>query len=120
MGRAADVLQIDESLLRHRNEYEKSDLSTHHSIAEALQLVRYTKGQTYTPHHDFLYPSITNRYQPSRYATLILYLNEGMQGGETTFPRAVNFDDLSQHSGSVVDDGEKWIANMWIWDPILD
>jgi len=145
--RAADVLQIDESLLRHRNEYEKSDLSTHHSIAEALQLVRYTKGQTYTPHHDFLYPSITNRYQPSRYATLILYLNEGMQGGETTFPRAVNlenqygikvtpkvgkavlfynvlpdgnFDDLSQHSGSVVDDGEKWIANMWIWDPILD
>ncbi len=71
----------------------------------------------------------------------------GLQGGETTFPRAIttnrhdgikvkpqsgnaiifynvlpdgNMDDLSQHSGGKVDKGVKYVANVWVWDPIVN
>lgn len=145
--RAADVLNIDESLLRHRDDHEHTELATDHSIAEAIQLVHYGEGEEYTPHHDPVYPSMANRYQPSRFATLLIYLNDTEEGGETIFPRAVNVgshdgieitpkkgkailfyniledgnvDDLSQHGGRKVEKGEKWLANLWVWDPIID
>ena len=68
---------------------------------------------------------------------------DGLQGGETIFPRAVttnyhdgvkvepqsgkavlfynvlpdgNMDDLSQHSDGKVEKGVKYVANVWIWD----
>jgi len=118
----------------------------HHSIAESLQVVRYKSGEEYTPHHDFVSPPINNRYQPTRFATLLIYLNDVKGGGETRFPRAVNnynaegleitpkrgtavlfyntledgnFDDLSQHGGNKVLKGNKWLANLWIWDPVI-
>ena len=85
--RTADLTGIDESLMRFQedeygNEYE--------SIAESLQLVHYEEGQEYTPHHDFHYPKSTDKFQSARFATILLYLNDGMDGGETAFPRAVN------------------------------
>ena len=145
--RAADLLQIDESLLRHREGYEHTELATDHSIAEAMQLTHYDEGQEYHTRHDMSFPNISNRYQPNRFATILIYLNDGMEGGETTFPRSVtadshsgvkvvpkkgkailyynmlpdgNIDDLSQHAGKEVLKGEKWIANLWVWDPIID
>jgi prolyl 4-hydroxylase len=144
--RAADVLQISESLMRHASPHHEK-IASHHSISEEIQLVRYQKNQEYTPHHDFIYPSITNRHQPSRFATLLMYLQEPKKGGETTFPRSIqstnhegltvtpkigkailfynmlpdgNVDDLSQHGSKAVEKGEKWIANLWVWDPIID
>lgn len=144
--RAADVFNIDDALMRHRTKHH-DDHAGHASLAESLQVVRYIKKQGYTPHHDFTYPSITNRYQPSRFATLLVYLNTVAQGGETTFPCAINnknhdglsvkpvmgkavlfynmlpdgnFDDLSQHGSNPVEKGEKWVANMWVWDPLID
>lgn len=144
--RAADVLQIDESLLRHASPHH-DNIASHHAISEDMQLVHYQKGQEYTPHHDFVYPSISNRHQPSRFATLLIYLHAPTEGGETTFPRSLqstfhdgltvlpkvgkavlfynmlpdgNVDDLSQHGSMPVDNGEKWIANLWVWDPIID
>jgi prolyl 4-hydroxylase len=81
------------------------------------------------------------RGQPSRFATLLLYLNDGMEGGETSFPKwrnahssealhvkpekgkAVlfysllpdgNYDDLSEHAALPVKQGEKWLANLWV------
>lgn len=143
--RAADAMGLDESLFRHRSE-EHLEIPTHHSIAESLQVVRYRKDQEYTPHHDFTYPPVADRYQPSRFATLLLYLQAPEEGGETTFPRAVqttrhdglvvtpqrgkallfyhvlpdgNMDDLSQHGSNPVIRGEKWVANLWVWDPII-
>ena len=67
-----------------------------------------------------------------------------MRGGETSFPRwrnghtsksmdmkpekgkamifymvnpDGNLDDLTQHAARPVLEGEKWFANLWLWDP---
>jgi prolyl 4-hydroxylase len=141
--RAADVLKIDEALMRHRLGNEYPDMPNQSPINEDLQIVHYDKGQQYTAHHDFGYPD-TRPNAPSRSINLCMYLNEGMKGGETAFPRwrnaetadavkAVpskgkamifymklpdgNLDDLSQHAAMPVIEGEKWFANLWTWDP---
>lgn len=46
--RAADLLRIDESLMRYRGASEHPELSTKKSIAESLQLVHYAHAQEYT------------------------------------------------------------------------
>ena len=30
-----------------------------------------------------------------------------------------NMDELTLHEGLPVLQGEKWIANLWVWDPLL-
>jgi len=136
--RGADLLGIDEKLLRHHGDDEMS-------IAEPLQLVHYDKEQEYTAHHDFGYAPIEDPFQGVRFSTLLLYLNEGMGGGETEFPRWINgdtsgglkvtpkkgkavlfysilpdgnLDDLSQHSANPITSGEKMLINLWVHDPI--
>jgi len=82
--RAADVMKIDEKYMRDRlfNNNEADPLMS--SRAEALQLIHYDVGQHYAPHHDFTFPVALDPYQPTRFATLLLYLNhEGLEGGET-------------------------------------
>lgn len=88
--RAADLMQIDEALLRRRDVNERPDIDHVGTNAEDLQLVHYDVNEQYTAHHDFSYPLIQKAPQPARFATLLLYLNEGMEGGETSFPRWVN------------------------------
>lgn len=143
--RAAQLTNIDPELFQKFHETS----AQHHSVAESLQIVRYRKGEEYTPHHDFVTPSINNRFQGTRFATLLIYLNtiDEDGGGETRFPRAINnynsdgleiapragtavlfynmledgnVDDLSQHgSNKVLGNTNKWIANLWIWDPVI-
>jgi len=55
-----------------------------------------TKDKNYTAHHDFGYSLIDDEIQGSRYATLLLYLNEGMEGGETSFPRWQNAETFKK------------------------
>jgi len=141
--RAADVMKVNENLLRHHDE---TDLPEHHSLAEASQLVHYEKEQHYYPHHDFHYSNVLNRYQPVRFATLLMFLNEDFEGGETVFPQSItkdrhdgiqvipklgkavlfynvlpdgNVDDLSIHGSNKITHGEKRAANLWLWDPII-
>lgn len=105
---------------------------------EGLQVVRYGVGGEYRPHFDF-FPDLhagsaahTER-GGQRIATMILYLNNVLSGGETDFPDAgvtvrarQGFgcyfssvdddglaDDRSLHAGRPVLDGEKWIATKW-------
>mmetsp|Transcript_8876 Transcript_8876/g.22364 ORF Transcript_8876/g.22364 Transcript_8876/m.22364 type:complete len:546 (-) Transcript_8876:1998-3635(-) len=144
--RAADLLQLDEALLRRRTADEQHLLPGGKigPIVEPLQLVHYDYGQQYTPHFDFFPSSIQYKGQPARFATLLLYLNNPEKGGETSFPRWVNgetqeilevkpeigkavlfynqlpdgnFDDRSQHSAKPLIKGEKWMTNFWVWDP---
>jgi prolyl 4-hydroxylase len=152
--RAAHLLQMKSALLQQPAFYRDDDDPdaphhdvTQHAIAESLQIIRYQPGEEYTAHHDFVYPSQRHRYQPTRYATLLLYLNDDFTGGETNFPRAINpthhegltvtpkkgqavlfynilpdgnVDDFSQHQSLPVQKGEKWLANLWVWDPVIN
>lgn len=143
--RAADLMKMDESYLRLRSHQEMPDLSFKGANAEQLQLVHYDVGQQYTPHHDFQIPGV-NDGQPMRFATILFYLNEGMKGGQTSFPRWLNaetsgqlqvepevgkailfynllpdgnMDERSQHAALPVTKGEKWLINLWTWDPFM-
>jgi prolyl 4-hydroxylase len=51
---------------------------------QAAQVVRYSVGQFYAQHHDNVPESCTKRLQ--RAATLIVYLCDVEEGGETVFP----------------------------------
>lgn len=147
--RAADALRLDEALLRRRSPDEPSprdptsfggdEWRSLEPINEQMQIVHYDRTEEYTAHHDFGYSE-----RSSRSINLCIYLNEGMKGGETAFPRwrnghtsdglamkpekgkamifymvnpDGNLDDLTQHAAMPVVEGEKWFANLWIWDP---
>lgn len=97
--------------------------------AEALYVMRYEPGQEYRPHFDAL-PGLANQ----REWTAIFYLNDGYEGGATTFPslgltirgRAGDLlvfrnsdsqgepDPRMRHAGEPVTGGGKWIATRWI------
>lgn len=127
-SRFADVLGMDDADLQHDR------------CAEELQVVKYSKGQEYTPHHDFGYTGKPNQ----RFLTLLMYIDPPKKGGATSFPKAYggrgmkikppmgsavlfysmtpdgNADDLSVHAGMPVISGTKWVCNLWVWDPDKD
>jgi hypothetical protein len=105
--------------------------------AEPMVLLHYRPGQEYLPHRDYLSPESLAASQPEagqRAATLCCYLNDVAAGGETVFPkpgtrvkpspgRAVafrNLDDAGRpdpdtlHAGLPVQQGEKWLATLWV------
>jgi len=99
------------------------------SQGEPLQILRYTPGQEYKPHFDAVAGDPNQRI-----LTVLVYLNDEYQGGETLFVRtglrfrgrrgdALLFrnalpdgraDELSQHAGLPVVSGEKLIGSRWI------
>ena len=102
------------------------------SHMENLQVLRYKPGQEYQAHHDSCLDS-GNKIE--RYATVLVYLNNVADGGETIFPlqkikvrpqkgKAVVFFSMTQdaqqileeclHSASPPSDGEKWVAVVWV------
>jgi prolyl 4-hydroxylase len=102
---------------------------TAYENGEPLQLLQYRRGDEYRPHLDAL-PNEPNQ----RVMTLIIYLTDGYDGGETQFSRtglsfkgqkgdALLFanllpdgrpDPLSLHCGLPVFKGTKTIATRWI------
>jgi prolyl 4-hydroxylase len=106
---------------------------------EGLQVLRYGVGAKTSPHFDFLIPAHGDNEQSlrrsgQRISTLVVYLNDVKQGGETVFPeagvsvcprrgQAIYFeycnsanqlDPLSVHSGAPVLEGEKWAVTKWM------
>jgi prolyl 4-hydroxylase len=106
---------------------------------EAFQILHYEQGQQYVPHFDFFRPERPGGPQEllrggQRVATVLLYLNDTEEGGETNFPRLglsvppkrgnalifYNvFDDGqpdfdTEHASLPVIKGEKWLATKWL------
>lgn len=106
--------------------------------AEHLVLLRYTPGEEYKPHRDYLPPSAPGNSkrldQPGqRVHTVFCYLADVDEGGETEFPllgvrivpkqgRIVHFRNLladgqpdarTLHAGLPVQRGTKWLATLW-------
>lgn len=101
--------------------------------AEGLHILRYTPGQEYKAHFDY-FTAPGKASQNNRISTLVLYLNDVEQGGETYFPKlnfsvapkkgmAVyfeyfysdqNLNEQTLHGGAPVIKGEKWIATQWM------
>jgi prolyl 4-hydroxylase len=110
-------------------------------LYEPAQLLHYAVGQRFKPHHDFLDPA-NPAYHDSlsrfgqRIATFLIYLNDGYEGGETSFPRlgltyrarqgdALFFANVTHegvpdpntlHAGLPPTCGEKWVFSQWIRD----
>ena len=104
---------------------------------EALQVLRYEKGQEYRPHHDYFTPP-EGEWAPvigrggNRVATLLIYLTTPERGGATSFPdipfevRAIKGNAVfftypspdagsrTEHAGAPVIEGEKWVAVKWL------
>lgn len=104
---------------------------------EGIQVLNYQPGAQYKPHYDYFDPaqpgtaSILKR-GGQRVGTLVMYLNNPLQGGGTTFPEvglevspqkgnAVFFSydrphpgTQSLHGGAPVVAGEKWVATKWL------
>ncbi|WP_342509678.1 2OG-Fe(II) oxygenase [Sporosarcina sp. FSL K6-2383] len=101
--------------------------------AEGLQILQYTPGQEYKAHYDF-FSSTSKAASNNRISTLVMYLNDVEEGGETYFPKldfsvspqkgtAVYFEyfytneelnELTLHGGAPVISGEKWVATQWM------
>ena len=110
--------------------------------AESLQLVHYHAGELYKPHWDYGTDAPNNRF-----ITFLMYLNDVNEGGNTSFPNAIenctdetdyfgvrpikasaawfydlfadgNVDESTLHYAEPPgNNSEKWMTNLWIWDP---
>lgn len=102
---------------------------------ESLTVLRYAPGQQYRPHLDTIDGASNQRIK-----TVLIYLNHGYTGGETSFPLlpltirpgggdAIVFtnvdgagypDPLTRHAGLPVTAGVKWMATRWIREQAVD
>nr|KYP37476.1 Prolyl 4-hydroxylase subunit alpha-1 [Cajanus cajan] len=55
---------------------------------EGLQVLHYEVGQMYVPHHDYFTDKVNTANGGQRIATMLMYLSDVEEGGETVFPRA--------------------------------
>ena len=110
-------------------------------IFEPTQVLHYAVGEQFRPHHDYLDPEAPGfaeqlRLYGQRIATVLIYLNDDYEGGETIFPRlGISYrgatgdglfwtnvdregraDPLTMHAGTPPTSGEKWVVSQWIRD----
>lgn len=106
---------------------------------EPMEVLHYSKSETYRPHVDFFHPSLPNyasemQLRGQRIRTCLVYLNAGYEGGETEFPKldikfrgevgeALVFDNVGAdgaglmetvHAGLPPGSGEKWLLSQWM------
>lgn len=100
------------------------------SYHEDTQVTYYKEGDYFSLHHDM---NIIHPRLKTRVATIIIYLSDQCEGGETNFPdinvsvkpeigKAILFwntrDSIpiqeSRHSGCIIKKGCKWIAQQWV------
>jgi prolyl 4-hydroxylase len=106
---------------------------------DTSQVLHYEVGEEFSPHYDFLdtrFPGYAQQvaHWGQRAMTVLIYLNDDFEGGETYFPRlergfrgrkgdALLFwnvtpegapDVLTMHMGAPPVSGEKWLFSQWI------
>ncbi|PIN23753.1 Prolyl 4-hydroxylase alpha subunit [Handroanthus impetiginosus] len=54
---------------------------------ERIQVLRYEKNQLYRPHHDYFSDTFNLKFGGQRVATMLMYLSDNVEGGETYFPK---------------------------------
>jgi prolyl 4-hydroxylase len=132
-------LKEDRPIIKNIMDRVKSYTNTYNNYFEDLQVVNYPPGGFYKPHYDACdgdnsYCQRMNKDMGQRYLTVLIYLNDNYDGGETIFPeinklvkpekgKAVIFKNVDNkgvvikqalHGGNPIKNGEKWIANSWI------
>jgi len=89
--------------------------------SEALQILRYEKGQKYDAHLDYFDPRYYGRQASNRAVTVYLYLSDVEEGGETQFPRAdgkgPTYDFTSCKAGLKVRPRKGTVAIFYDMDP---
>ncbi|KAI3968311.1 hypothetical protein MKW92_019106 [Papaver armeniacum] len=55
---------------------------------ELVQVLRYEQNQYYKPHHDYFSDTFNLKRGGQRIATVLMYLSDNVEGGETYFPMA--------------------------------
>ncbi|XP_074287086.1 prolyl 4-hydroxylase 1 isoform X2 [Silene latifolia] len=55
---------------------------------ELIQVLRYEKDEFYRPHHDYFSDTFNVKRGGQRVATMLMYLSDNVEGGETYFPMA--------------------------------
>ncbi|KAF2548614.1 hypothetical protein F2Q70_00019765 [Brassica cretica] len=55
---------------------------------EGLQVLYYEEGQKYDPHYDYFVDEFNTKNGGQRMATMLMYLSDVDEGGETVFPTA--------------------------------
>jgi prolyl 4-hydroxylase len=108
---------------------------------EGPSVISYEVGQEYRAHYDFIPPAVlesdaTQRRRGQRTVTVVTYLSDDFDGGETAFTRLdLKFkpakgdalvwmnvlpngspDPATQHAGLAPTRGRKWILSQWIRD----
>jgi prolyl 4-hydroxylase len=114
-------------------------------LLETTQLLHYAPGQQFLPHYDFFdpqKPGLAAHVEKfgQRIATILIYLNDDYEGGETDFPRleyrfkgrtgdALLFanvdpsnapDYRTLHAGLAPLNGEKWLLSQWVRNRVAD
>ena len=70
---------------------------------EGLQILKYTQTQKYDGHYDYFFDDKAPQNGGNRYATVLMYLNDVEEGGETVFPNipagpnGPEFSDCARH-----------------------
>lgn len=126
--RAAQVMKMPQEVFWHdRN-------------VESINVLKYDKGQHYTPHYDWG----SHGSVESRFTSMVVYFSKPAKGGETSFPKGYNadgsqyviikpkkrgaiffynlledgnVDEYSLRAEEVVKKGLKWVGAMWTWEP---
>jgi hypothetical protein len=108
---------------------------------EAPQVLHYAPGESYGDHFDFMDPEKAGHIEylarlGQRALTLLVYLNDDFEGGETDFPllelkhrgrtgglllfrnadAAGRPDRRMLHAGRAPTSGEKWLLSQWVRD----
>lgn len=109
---------------------------------EGIQVLHYRPGAEYKPHYDYFDPAQSGtptilKRGGQRVATVVMYLNDPVIGGGTTFPdvqlevapvkgNAVFFSyerahpvSRTLHGGAPVVEGEKWVATKWLREGVF-